>query len=65
MSGLRFIGIDGKHRLRRDLFQLRHEQRKAYEGAQQPALFERKDDTRPIAERTAAGRYWEPSLFSG
>ena len=31
---------------------------------QQPALFELKDDRRSVAERTAAGRYREPSLFS-
>jgi hypothetical protein len=29
---------------------------------QQPALFELKDDHRPAAERTAAGRYQEPTL---
>jgi len=30
--------------------------------AKQPTLFELKDDYRPPAERTAAGRYLEPSL---
>ena len=29
------------------------------------ALFELEDDRRPVAERTATGRYQEPSLFSG
>ena len=29
----------------------------------QPALFELKDDSRPKAERTAAGRYAEPTLL--
>jgi hypothetical protein len=28
----------------------------------QPALFELKEDRRPIAERTAAGRYEQPTL---
>jgi hypothetical protein len=28
------------------------------------ALFELKDDCRPEAERTAAGRYLEPTLFA-
>jgi hypothetical protein len=27
-------------------------------------LFELKDDCRPTAERTAAGRYLEPTLFA-
>src|SRR5271167_829548 len=30
---------------------------------EQPALFEFKEDCRPVSERTAAGRYREPSLF--
>src|SRR5271166_466183 len=30
---------------------------------EQPALFELKEDCRPVSERTAAGRYREPSLF--
>jgi hypothetical protein len=31
---------------------------------EQPVLFELKEDCRPVSERTAAGRYREPSLFS-
>jgi hypothetical protein len=30
----------------------------------QPPLFELHEDYRPVAERTAAARYFEPSLFS-
>ena len=30
----------------------------------QPPLFELKEDCRPAAERTAAGRYLEPTLFA-
>jgi hypothetical protein len=30
---------------------------------EQPALFELKEEHRPPAERTAAGRYLNPSLF--
>jgi hypothetical protein len=30
----------------------------------QLALFELKNDTRPVAERTAARRYREPTLFA-
>jgi hypothetical protein len=36
--------------------------RKAH--AAQLALFEAQDDVRPAAERTAAGRYREPSLLA-
>ena len=64
MDSLKFIEIEGKRYLWRDLLQLRREQKKAHARAQQPTLFERKDDHRPVAERTAAGRYLEPTLFS-
>jgi hypothetical protein len=60
----RFIEIDGKRYLWRDILQLRRQQKKAHAKALQPALFELKDDHRPMTERTAAGRYLEPSLFS-
>ena len=64
MTRLRYIEIDGKRHLWRDILQLRREQRKAYTQAQQPMLFEVKEDRRPLADRTPAGRYLEPSLFS-
>jgi hypothetical protein len=64
MASFRFIEIDGKRYLWRDLLQLRREQKKAHAQTQQPVLFELKEDTRPVTERTAAGRYLEPSLFS-
>ena len=64
MSKLRFIEIDGKRFLWRDILELRRAQKKAHARAQQPALFELKDDRRSPAERTAAGRYLEPSLFA-
>jgi hypothetical protein len=63
MSAARFIEIDGRRHLWRDALQLRREQRKAHARAQQPALFElRRTAVQP--QRTAAGRYLEPSLFS-
>ncbi|MDB5603407.1 MAG: hypothetical protein JWP25_307 [Bradyrhizobium sp.] len=45
---------------------LRRQQLEARQGAQprQLALFELKDDCRPAAERTAAGRYAEPTFFA-
>lgn len=63
MAGARFIEIDGKRIAWRDLLQLRRAQRQAAQRAEQPALFELKEDHRPIADRTAAGRFREPTLF--
>ena len=61
----RFIDIDGKRHLWRDLVQLRSEQLAAAAApAQQPALFELRADRRPAAARTAARRYLAPSLFT-
>ena len=64
MTAPKFIEIDGKRYLWRDVVKLRQEQRLAAAKAQQPPLFELRDDCRPVSERTAAGRYREPSLFS-
>ena len=61
----RFIEIDGKRYLWRDILQLRREQQEAIARAEQPTLFELKNDRRPEADCTAAGRFREPSLFSG
>jgi len=63
MTAPRFIVIDGKRHLWRDILKLRQEQVQAAANAKQPALFPLIDDARPPAERTAAGRYSEPSLF--
>ena len=64
MTGPRFIEIEGKRILWRDLLKLRREQKQAYANARQPALFELIEDRRPPAERTAAGRYLEPTFFA-
>lgn len=64
MSAPRFIDIDGKRYLWRDLLRLRQEQREAARQGGQPVLFELREDCRPATERTAAGRYREPSLFT-
>jgi hypothetical protein len=64
VSGPRSIEIEGKRYLWRDIVQLRRQQKRAYARAQQPVLFELKEDCRPRTERTASGRYREPSLFS-
>jgi len=64
MASPKFIEIDGKRFAWRDLLQRRREQRIAAARTEQPVLFEIKEDRRPAPERTAAGRYQEPSLFS-
>ena len=64
MTRSKFIEIDGKRHLWRDLLTRRREQIAAAAKSEQPPLFELKDDRRPMADRTAAGRYLEPSLFS-
>jgi hypothetical protein len=63
MVGPKFIDIDGKRFVWRELLQRRREQLAAAARVEQPALFELKEDCRPIPE-CAAGRYSEPSLFA-
>jgi hypothetical protein len=64
MNAHRFIEIEGKRYLWRELLQRRREQKAAHARAEQPPLFELRLDQRPSSERTAAGRYLEPTLFS-
>ena len=62
------IILIGGHAYRwQEICELRRQQLEAWKTAQsrQLALFELKDDRRPAAERTAAGRYQEPTLFAG
>lgn len=61
------IVIDGRAYSWRRLCELRRQQIEGWKTAlpRQPALFALKDDRRPAADRTAAGRYAEPSLFDG
>jgi hypothetical protein len=58
----RFIEIDGRRYLWRDLVALRRAQ--ATPAEQQPTLFTLHEDHRPAGERNAAERYREPSLFT-
>jgi|HubBroStandDraft_6_1064221.scaffolds.fasta_scaffold377896_4 hypothetical protein len=58
-----FIEIDGKRYLWRDILELRRSQIKAHAAVRQPVLFQLRQDCRPAATRTAAGRYFEPTLF--
>jgi hypothetical protein len=63
MSRFRFIEIDGKRYLWREVLRMRAGQKKGQAAAQQLALFELKQDCRPSVTRTASDRYLEPSLF--
>jgi hypothetical protein len=60
------ILIEGRAFSWRALCEARREQLAAWEAAQpaQPALFALKVDCRPEAERSAAGRYAEPTLLA-
>jgi hypothetical protein len=57
--------LEGRAFSWRALCDMRRAQLQAMRGARgtQPALFELHDDHRPANERTAAGRYAEPSLW--
>jgi hypothetical protein len=58
--------IDGHAFSWQRLVELRRQQLEAWRAEQcrQLALFELKDDCRPEVERTASGRYSEPTLFA-
>lgn len=58
------IEIEGKRHVWRDILALRKAQIEQARKAEQPALFELKEDHRPPEQRTAAGRYQVPSLFT-
>ena len=60
------IIVDGHAFSWRRIAELRRQQLEAWqtEQARQLALFELKDDCRPEAERTAAGRFREPTFFA-
>jgi hypothetical protein len=63
MAKLDTILIGGHAYSWQEICELRHRQREARKASQlrQLALFELKDDSHPEAERTAAGRYREPT----
>lgn len=64
MTRSRYITIDGRRYLWRDVLQWRREQKAAQIRSEQPPLFDLKHDPRPASQRTASARYREPSLFS-
>jgi hypothetical protein len=60
------IIIEGRAYSWRVLLEARRAQLEAWRAArpQQPPLFPLKEDARPKCERTAAGRYQEPTLLA-
>lgn len=60
------IIIAGRAYRWRDILEMRRQQIAAWKTArpEQPALFPLVADCRPKAERTATGRYKEPTLFN-
>ena len=60
---MRTVTLDGRAYRMRDVLQTYKEQRAQERKAKQLALFEFRDDSRPATQRTAQGRYEEPTLF--
>jgi hypothetical protein len=66
MAKADLIVIEGHAYRWQEICELRRQQLEARQAGQpkQLALFALRDDCRLVAERTAAGRYQEPTLFS-
>lgn len=61
----RYIEIDGRKYLWREIINLRRDQVKAAAKPEQPLLFENLHvDHKPLGERTAAERFEQPNLFA-
>jgi hypothetical protein len=59
---MRYVVLEGKRYAMRDIHKLYIEQKDARKQTQLQ-LFELKDDSRPATQRTADGRFSEPTLF--
>jgi len=59
----RYIVIDGKRHLWREILELRRAQIATVTEERQPPLFPLIADVRQPSQCTAAGRYLEPTLF--
>jgi hypothetical protein len=59
---VKYLVLDGKRYLWKDILRLRKEQVKAARRVQ-PVLFELQEDERPKSQRTASLRFEEPTLF--
>ncbi len=60
---MRYVWIGDKRYEWREILRLRREQLEAERRAQQPTLFQLRNDTRPASQQTARGRYEQPTLF--
>ena len=60
---MRYVLLDGKRYLWRDILKMRKDQVKQERQTRQPVLFEMYDDARPASQCSADGRYFEPTLF--
>jgi len=60
---MRYVELDNKRWLMREVLRLYKEQRAEERRAKQLVLFELKDDSRPQSQQTASGRLAEPLLF--
>ncbi len=59
---MKTVLIEGKRYSWREILRLRREQRKKAPQAQ-PPLFPLQEDARPQSQKTALGRWEEPTLF--
>jgi hypothetical protein len=64
VSAPRFVDLDGRRYLWREVLAARRSQLAAIRTIEQLVLFELRNDCRPAIERSAASRYREPSLFT-
>ena len=61
---MRYVLLDGKRYLWRDILKIRREQVKQERQTRQPISFVMHNDARPVSQRSADGRYSEPTLFN-
>lgn len=60
---MRYVLLEGKRYLWRDILKMRRQQAKQERQARQPVLFEMHNDARPLSRRSGDGRHCEPTLF--
>lgn len=64
VAAMRTVTLDGKTYRWRDINRAYKEQRaEERKSKSQPTLFELVDDARPKSQKTATGRFQEPTLF--
>jgi hypothetical protein len=60
---MRYVLIDNKRYEWKEILRLRRQQIEVERRAQQPTLFQLRDDRPAPSQQTAGGRYEEPTLF--